>query len=549
MRRCNGAVFAAYATLSVAVFGRGVVLHPASTVVGRHGSDQGVFIWSLGWWPHAITSGINPLYTDLVYAPDGWNLAWTTVIGGPAILLWPVTALAGPTVSFNVLALLAPALSAFCTYLLCRELVGRTVPAVAGGAVFGFGTYLASQTVNHVNLALVFCIPLAAYLCTRHCTGSIRDRRFVATLAAVLVLQFLTFLEVFLTLSAFALVAFAIAVVAVSDRRALARTFALAALAWVAALVVCSPYLYQALAHPNPLAGGVRGDAYPLDVANLYTATNVTAWRPFTDQAAAARLAGNLTEQTGYFGVVALALLVLAPVLLYRSRLVVGSAIFAAAVIVVSFGVRLTINGHPRGRLPAAWLLERSLVEHALPVRMTVFAWLALAVVAAAVLVRAPRPVGLLVFAGLAVTLTPSLERSHWTTPLHVPAFFEHGRWQQYLQRGDSVLVVPIAFQDNAMLWQQRSGFGYRMTGGYVSATIPAAIRRFPLILAMYGAPLPLDADADLRRLIRERQVDAIVLRDGVPGSWRQLFDRIGPGVSIGGVRVWRVPAYLRRLA
>ena len=59
---------------------------------------------------------------------------------------------------YDVLALAAPALAAWCTFLLCREL-GTGPAALAGGLVFGFGTYEATETLNHLNLALVFTLP------------------------------------------------------------------------------------------------------------------------------------------------------------------------------------------------------------------------------------------------------------------------------------------------------------------------------------------------------------------------------------------------------
>ncbi|MDX6571962.1 MAG: hypothetical protein QOC86_1118, partial [Gaiellales bacterium] len=132
------------------------------SVVGSYGSDQASFTWSLAWWPHAIRHGIHPLLTDLVYAPDGWNLAWTSSIPGPSVLAWPLTATIGPIATYDVLALAAPPLAAWCAFLLCRELGTGTWAALAGGLVFGFGTYETAETLNHLNLALVFTLPLAA---------------------------------------------------------------------------------------------------------------------------------------------------------------------------------------------------------------------------------------------------------------------------------------------------------------------------------------------------------------------------------------------------
>ena len=137
------------------------------------------------WWPHAIENGLHPLLTDRVYAPDGWNLAWTSSIPGPALLAWPLTAVFGPVAAYDVLALAAPALAAWCTYLLCREIGTGTPAALAGGLVFGFTSYEAAETLNHLNLALVFTLPLAGLVVARYLHGGLSDRRFVVLLRAV----------------------------------------------------------------------------------------------------------------------------------------------------------------------------------------------------------------------------------------------------------------------------------------------------------------------------------------------------------------------------
>ena len=79
---------------------------------------------------------------EAIFAPDGFNLMWTTSVPGPSLLVAPITLTAGPLVAYNVLALLAPALSAFTAFLLCRHVTGRTWPSLVGGYIFGFSDYM-----------------------------------------------------------------------------------------------------------------------------------------------------------------------------------------------------------------------------------------------------------------------------------------------------------------------------------------------------------------------------------------------------------------------
>ena len=130
-------------------------------------------MWSLVHWKLVATEGVHPFLTHDIYAPEGFNLAWATVIPGPALLMVPLTATVGPVVAYNVLALAAPALAAFTAFLLCREVTRNGLAALAGGYLFGFSSYMLGQTLNHVNLALVFLLPLGALVAVRHARGDL----------------------------------------------------------------------------------------------------------------------------------------------------------------------------------------------------------------------------------------------------------------------------------------------------------------------------------------------------------------------------------------
>jgi hypothetical protein len=80
--------------------------------LGIHG-DPTVFMWFLSWWPYAITNHLNPFTTHVLWAPGGINLSWSTCIPSLALLLWPMTTLWGPVVSFTIVTLAGPALGTF----------------------------------------------------------------------------------------------------------------------------------------------------------------------------------------------------------------------------------------------------------------------------------------------------------------------------------------------------------------------------------------------------------------------------------------------------
>jgi hypothetical protein len=134
-RRCqalSGRVGGAYALLfylilSLTFFGGESLGSLDSVCVCGAGKDPTFYEWSLVWWPHALSHLSNPFWTDVVWPPEGLNLAQSAGVPSAALLGLPVTLLAGPLVTYNVLVLLGPALAAWSTYLLCRELRCRNI--------------------------------------------------------------------------------------------------------------------------------------------------------------------------------------------------------------------------------------------------------------------------------------------------------------------------------------------------------------------------------------------------------------------------------------
>src|SRR5690349_2326076 len=66
-----------YAGVSVALFGRTILGHLTTAYVGS-GIDATLAMWALVWWPYALRHGINPFFTDRLWAPHGASLAWVT---------------------------------------------------------------------------------------------------------------------------------------------------------------------------------------------------------------------------------------------------------------------------------------------------------------------------------------------------------------------------------------------------------------------------------------------------------------------------------------
>src|SRR5208337_1522440 len=167
-----------YMILSLALFGVLVVPNFSTSYLGR-GADPSIFMWDLIWWPHALANHLNPFISQVVWAPAGYNLAWATSLPGPSLIMAPLTRLFGPVVSYNLLCLLAPVIAAWSTFLLCRHVCKCFWPALLGGYIFGFSSYMLGQMRGHLFLVLIFPVPLAAYLALLRLDEVLTARSFV----------------------------------------------------------------------------------------------------------------------------------------------------------------------------------------------------------------------------------------------------------------------------------------------------------------------------------------------------------------------------------
>ena len=169
---------ALYALLSFVLFGSHIVDHPRGNIVASDEIDASQFMWFFSWWPHALLNGLNPFVTYLMFVPEGFNLQWATSMPLPSVLLSPVTLAAGPAVTWNLIQLASPALSAWTAFLLCRHLTGQLGPSLVGGYVFGFSPYMLAHLTGGPYLALVPMVPLFALFVLRHFQGQMSSRPF-----------------------------------------------------------------------------------------------------------------------------------------------------------------------------------------------------------------------------------------------------------------------------------------------------------------------------------------------------------------------------------
>ena len=299
-----------YLIASLVLFGK-TLLHGHQCIC--LGTDEGIFIWAFAWWPHALLHGANPFHSDIIYAPEGFNIALGALVPGAALLFSPVTAIAGPLFSYNLAMVLCPVLAAFFAFLLCRRLTGQFWASLVGGWLFGFSTYMFGQLMGHMQLTLVFLVPAIVHLVLRGLAGELSRGRLFVLLTLALVLQFSFGAEVFVSFTLFGAVALAIAYAAADERlrASLRGVLGPILLAYAVTAVIVSPYLYYAF-QPGGLPILVwRTDMFSNDLLGFVIPTEVTKLGGTSFLSTSGRFTAGIVEGGAYFGLPLIAMICL----------------------------------------------------------------------------------------------------------------------------------------------------------------------------------------------------------------------------------------------
>jgi hypothetical protein len=434
----------------------------AGSAIGRVSTDATGFTWWLAHTAHALTSGADPLVTDLQHYPVGVNALWNTAVPLLGVLLAPVTLTAGPTAAFNVGMVLGPAVSGMAAVAALGGIVRSPAARVVAGALYAFSPFvLAHLQAGHLNLVWAVLPPVLLALAHRLFVRDLRRPWLLGALTGLaLALQAWLYTQT-LAIGVLMLVVLAAVLAARYPRRAVDRLPALlrAGTSCLAVYAVLAGYaMYLVLAGPARPRGPLRSPEYgSADLANTLLPTWLTAIRPVP---APAEMQGNLGEQGGYLGVAVLVLVLLAVSACGTAARV--AAVVGAVAWLLALGPQLFVGAEPTG-VPLPWrvVLGVPLLAEVEPVRLQVVVTLAVAVLAGLALDRFPRPVALVAILAAVSWLPADAQRS---TSAGAPAPPQ--------LTGQVVETWPRVTADwyggaDPLRTQIASGFGYRLTGGY----------------------------------------------------------------------------------
>jgi hypothetical protein len=553
-----GVPFVIYLTLSLIFFCHATDWTRSFLGVMEPPGDPVTFIWFLNWWPFAIAHHLNPFISNYVWYPKGFNLTWATAVPSAALLGAPLTLLGGPVLTYNFWSIIAPALSAWTAFLLARYLTLDWAAALVGGYLFGFSSYELGHVLGHLNLTLVFLVPLAVLLCVRRVRGEMRRSKFIVALTIVLLVEVGLSTEIVATLCILGAITWGIFLICAptTDRPALWQLAIDIALAAGATIVLAAPFLLYVIRglpdQPPPINLVTRHSA---DALNYIVPTVVTRFGRTIFSSVADHFTSNVADQGAYLGLP----LVLLLAFYFRDQIAdryPRALLLALCMLaVLALGPRLHIGG-VQTQVPLPWLLAERLPlvgGWALPTRFTMYVALA-ASIAAALYLAAPGigrwRLWRFALAGVAcLSLVPNVHVYGWSR-FPVQPFFTPQNVLQKLGNMPNALVLPYRahpFPALSLAWQLDAGMRFTQYGGYVGWP-PYSERGWLAFLGelITGAVSPQFGN-DLAAFCATHHVNYILMGPGTPSSiiaavselqWPQSVDQ--------GVLITQVPPLSR---
>ena len=479
----NVAALALYVLLSAVLIWHGASLTHQLSGAGSDPYDSVLF---LDWWPYALTHGLNPFFTKLLWYPSGVSMLWVTSVPLLSLLGWPITASLGPVVTYNVIIITSPVFSAWAAYFLCRYITRDFAAALLGGFLFGFSTYETSQSIGALNLTIIFLLPLLLLVVLKRLNDELSRPATVALAAILLLVQFFICIEIFAMIFVFGGIAWALAIVYMPERRPVLRRLFADGL-W-AGLFVVLPLIPVFISMARHYALINHPAAWPYvfvaDLAGIILPSALNLFgHPF--QGLTGGIAGATQESDAYLGLPLLLILVLYLLREGRTRRGRYCGIMFAVCLVCSFGPFLWVAGHFTGiALPWILAVHLPLLGSALPGRFALFTSLAVCIMAASWLaLSGQRGLKFVLALFACVALLP---RPHPWQPVPWTKFFAPGRVQQVLGPNPRLIILPFSINGPSSIWQVQNRFGFTQVGGYLGFP-PKPAQAYRATIELFG--------------------------------------------------------------
>jgi hypothetical protein len=458
---------------------------PASRVQAGNPADIAQFAFWMRYAATAIAHGHLPaLVTTAMNAPYGINLMWNGAPLLPAVLLTPVTLLAGPQVSLDIMLTLGFAGSAASLFLVLRRWQASITAAALAGALYGFSPALLGPAIGHYHLQFAVLPPLIIDALLRVVTGRGNRVRSGVWLGLLTAAQLFIGEELLVDTALAGLLIVAV-LAAGRPRAVLERAGAAAAGLAIAAgvtLLICGRALWVQFHGPLTEHGSPWiTSIYANSLADFVTPSGRLLFHTQASVQAVASQPLIQPEYVAYLGWPLIIVLLAAAIRYWRDPKIRIMAVTWAVLELLSLGnhpfVFLGIS-YPVDLLPWHWLRNLSLLGQVLPSRLPILADGAAAAALAFSVDRARSAIPeardwqrrSIPFAVAVLAILPLLPLPIQAVPLPpVPDGWQAAFARLQLPSDAPVLAVPISYQHSPdmMRWQADTGEPASMIGGW----------------------------------------------------------------------------------
>ena len=565
----------------------GLWVDPYRRGVSYNEGDQAFFEWLLGYGNQILHHGADPFFTSLMNAPLGVNLAANTSVTFYAVMFEPLTAYAGPQISYVTILTLNLAATAFAWYLLlARHAVRHRGAAAIGGIFCGFAPGWIAHANGHLNWTAGWVAPVILWWVFK-----LKDSRrwpLIGVLLGLLMAIGFSLAAEMLFYTALAAMVFVIAWSCSrgtwpTARAATLRTLGALGIAAVVAGALLAYPLYMHFAGPQSFEGtGFDQRKYVEDAAAYFNYPYRSVAGFFGIQRG--DLASNQTEGASFFGGPLLLLVTVGAVLLWwraprpRKATLRALTIVGLLFAVLSLGPRLNWYTEEFRNIPLLYaaVSHWPIFNAALPARMALVVVCVigtlLAMLAERVLTGPRRSVRVRVawIVAFAVALVPIFPTPVLTSERSAePRFIADGTWKKYVPDGGVLSSLPYAASSapDAQRWQAytmaRGGQQFRIPDGYFlgpggpngTGRVGALPRRTDwMFLRAASTGFIDDIDNYDRFKVREDVaywgVNALFIPDQIIGKDGIMFrnalvvtmtDLFGPPERVQDVLLWRI--------
>ncbi len=545
-----------YLILSYLLFAFSIGFNLTKSYIGQYNRDPIQFIWTLYWWPYAISHRINPFFSTFIWHPYGTDLSLAPASApGASLIALPITLIFGPVASYNILIITGNALSAFFTFLITHYLTKSFKAGVIAGLLFGFSTYQFAQVV-HLHIVLTFLIPLIGYLFLLFWEKKIHSIAFILLVGSCLALQYLISIEVFVTLTLFIGISIIIFVLVYPEHfKKLINFLIYLSGAYALCTTMLSPFIYTAFINGIPTTRFNSAINYSIDPLNFIIPTKSTYFGANAFAQLSSTFFGNIGENTGYLGIPALGIIFIYAVKYWHEKMTRVLFFILLCFMILTLGPTLHIAGYTTFTLPEYYLNKFPVINQLLPERLMVYVFFVASILIGLWVgknltgLRAGR-IDLTTYSKyMLIVLTliflfPNVRGGTARTDINIPYFFTSGIYKNYIHRGDNVLFIPYAGRGDSMLYQEYTDMYFNLAEGYVAPLelTPKEFLKNPMTTKLQNLskkPLTSNDLNDFKKYLNDFKVNEIVFTQSEYDSLEPVLSGLGISpVNIDGILV-----------